>query len=80
MSLDNLILYGIGAILFMMAVLATYFIVGEISQLARDILRNRGVASDQADDSSAPRRRITPFKDRGTVERLIGYFTGQGKD
>ena len=76
MSIDNLLLYGIGAILFLAAIAASFFMFSEVIELVRDVVRNRFGPSDDYDEGgSSSGRRIVPFRDRGTVERLIAYFT-----
>ena len=79
-SVDNVALVLISAILLLLACVATYFIVQEIIQLVSDIGHNRALAVDDEDVSAEPSRRITPYRDRGTVERLIGYFSKQYKN
>ena len=79
-SVDNVALLLISAILLLLASVATYFIVQEIIQLVADIGHNRALSIDDEEESSGPQRRITPYRDRGTVERLIGYFSRQDKN
>lgn len=76
MPFENVGLYGIGAFLFLVAIATSYFMFSEVIQLLRDIVRNRMRAPDDYDEGSArPIRQIVPFRDRGTIERLIAYFT-----
>jgi hypothetical protein len=79
MPVQDLALYGIGAVLFLVAVAVSFLIFSEVIQLVRDIIRNRNRTTDDYPQGSAPPRRITPFRDRGTVERLISYFTRQDR-
>jgi hypothetical protein len=76
MPFDDLVLYGISAVLLISAIVASMFMLVEVVRLFRDFVRNRDRASggrDEADFTGG--RRIVPFRDRGTVERLIAYFT-----
>ena len=79
-SVDNVLLLLISAILLLLATVTTYFIVQEIIQLLADISHNRALSIDEEEEPAGPPRRITPFRDRGTVERLIGYFSKQDKN
>lgn len=80
MPLETLALYAVAGILLVGATTASFFIVSEVITLARDIARNRERAADDfGDRTTLPERRITPFRDRNTVERLIAYFRGQGR-
>ena len=75
MPVQALAVYGIGAVLFLIAVAVSFLMFSEVVQLVRDIARNRNRLPGDHAQPSAPPRRITPFHDRGTVERLIDYFT-----
>jgi hypothetical protein len=73
MPLEDLALYAIGLILLIGAIGAGLFIALEVMSLLRDIFRDRR-REDNGGAAVSPQRRIKPFRDKGTVERLIAYF------
>jgi len=77
---DNVVLVLISALLLLCAVVASYFIIQEIVRLVADIGENRAMSLEDEEESTDTSRRITPYRDRGTVERLIGYFSKQDKN
>lgn len=79
-TFENVALAVIGVILLLLAVAATYVIIQEVIRLFADIGHNRDLAVDDEEEAAQPARRIKPFRDRGTVERLIGYFSKQDKN
>jgi hypothetical protein len=79
MPLEDLALYAVGAVLLLGAVGAGFFILSEVISLLRDIFRNIGQGESTYGGPLPAERRIKPFRDRGTVERLIAYFRRPAK-
>jgi hypothetical protein len=50
-------------------------LVREVARILRDVVSNREPDMEELfGGQNQPGRRITPFRDRGTIERLVSFF------
>lgn len=77
MAFQTILLWGIAVVLTALAGVLGFFMFREVVRIMRDVVTNRAPRTDDLyGDVGEPARRITPFRDRGTVERLVDFFRG----
>ena len=83
MILDNILLLVVAGVFSMLALVVNFYIGVEVIHLIREAFaqftdgsRRRRTSSKSDDHQVGVKvdRTITPFQDRGTVERLIGHL------
>jgi hypothetical protein len=70
-----LLLWAIAALLTLGAGGLGFLLVREVARILRDVVSNREPDMEELfGGQNQPGRRITPFRDRGTIERLVSFF------
>ena len=75
MQLEQVLLLITAVALTLIALAAAYFLGGEIIRIIRDVTSRSPDSKDDQDEGWAgPLRRIIPFRDRKTVQRIIDHL------